>query len=189
LSYPVQSKLRLRGKRYYNTWYQQLLTKNPRVSLRSFGHENYEQLFMTGILKSEADDFIRWFNSINPGFCLPTTKQWKDACKWLSGYEAVPEPPKHLPMNQGAQSIWRGLSTACKPDKLQNQALLDRNILEYVLHEPSRVQAFTKPLAYTMGTPRSDFHPNTRSLYDPPSSSDFDNRLEEIGFRLIRTEK
>lgn len=193
LSYPVQSKLRRIYSRVYDTdWYHGLLTGNPRVSFNTLDDKNYERLFLTGVFRNEVDDFIRWFNSLSPGFRLPTDEQWRNACQWLSGFKAIPTPPtKCVPMNPAALHIWHSLWKVRKPDTLQQQAMFGENILEHVSYTPPPMQAmhYAKPQAYAMGTPRSSFHHNARNLYQSPATFNLDSRQRQIGFRLIKVEK
>ncbi|MBM3239019.1 formylglycine-generating enzyme family protein [Candidatus Poribacteria bacterium] len=161
-----------------DTWYEEILGVNPRVSYRQFTADNREGIFITGLLPEEAVSFARWMGD---GFTLLTIEEWRTIYKAL----------EHRPVESGELEKLRSQCSAEQPlvilEQLREQleprswlslSLMYGGLVEWVRGENSWAG---------LGVPRYEFYPN---LWDPladvVSPLHPDERLPYFGIRLVR---
>lgn len=121
------------------TWYNEILQMNPRVSPSQLNEDNYWQAFITGVLPKEAKRFAEWCGQ---NFAIPTLKQWCDAYNELKEKLYIPiddlikvtNPPTRI------KTLMTHLDDAPKhkmnrlgiKPTLDYQMLLRRGVLEWV---------------------------------------------------------
>lgn len=170
-------------------WYEEVLSINPRVSYRNFTSENREGIFITGILPSEIDFFIKWMGN---NFRLPTLREWRKIY-----YELKNKPFK--------EEIFENFILQTKSE--QARIIMER-LLEQLKHEVTFRRIFYKELNWVevtlmyyglvewvkeergyvgLGAPRPSFYPNLwNPLKDIVYPLKTTERLFYFGFRLIR---
>ncbi|BCM94142.1 hypothetical protein IAD21_06045 [Abditibacteriota bacterium] len=128
------------GGFWNNSWYQEVLQINPRVSWRHFTH-NDRRLWLTGILPEEAEALASKFGE---GFRLPIANQWL-----LFDQECLETPfdsslLDECPMHMAARCMIDSLITSISPRTWGDLAMLKNGIAEWVLCE----QKFGSPPTY-----------------------------------------
>jgi len=155
---------------YGDSWYDEILTYNPRISFQNFSKSNYEQLFITGLHIEEVQSFSKWFGE---GYRIPNVKEWRNIYNRLSEDVFFSCPSD---ISYPAKIIWK------KFKKFTNSpiqfSLMKDGIIEWVKDGEKFLG---------LGSPRSNFYPN---VLDP--STDLvtkikqTERLHYFGFRLIK---
>lgn len=158
-----------------DSWYEEILTCNPRVSYRRFMADNRERLFLTGILPDEATAFAHWMGE---GFELPTIDQWRAIYAALAA-EPVPVDPQLLLSGTGAaRVVLEKLTTHLQASSLCDLSLMRGGVVEWVRQRDSWVG---------LGAPRREFHPNLwNPLEDGVRPIRATERLPYFGLRLVR---
>lgn len=159
-------------------WYDEILATAPRASWRSFVAEKREQLFLTGILPSEAVDFARW---LGPDYRLPSREEWRTIYAELNSDRGKRARLGELDTREwdpAAKRVVGAISRQMGSLLLADVCLLRRHsgLVEWTRHGGSWIG---------LGSPRLGFHPN---LWDPlvdDSVNDTTTRLPFVGFRLI----
>lgn len=164
--------------KYNDSWYEQVLLLNPRVSYINFSLENYEQLFITGILPSEALDFAQW---LGEGFDLPTLEEWRAIFQNFQNVTNLIKKP--ICMCPQAKQIWKCLQeilSCSHTNTLADLSLMRYGVVEWVRYREEFVG---------LGMPRPRFQPNVwEPLKEPIRPINPNERLKYFGFRLVRRE-
>lgn len=160
-----------------DSWYQEVLALNPRLSHVHLDCADYEQLFLTGVLVPEVEAFATWSGR---SYQFLTVSEWRSAYCWMQGQPAC-LPPASLKagdLSQAAMTLWENLITRLSPPSLLELALLVNGINEWVVQadeycclgrtRPAFRQQLLDPLNETVSLVR----PSDRHRY--------------IGFRLLR---
>jgi len=188
---------------FNDSWYQDILENyTPRVSPNAIRLGDYWNLFMTGILPSEA---VRFGNWMGRDYHLPTVQEWNKAILALAGYPAHPdhvdaalnakdENAKRT-INERALLICRNLDeiTASEVNQLVStegrrlcdQMLMRLGVVEYV-YEDNQWNSFAG-----WGQPNRKFFGGTSNPIRDAKPIQLVNRTEgmrmnHFGFRLIR---
>ena len=156
-------------------WYEPILSLNQRISFKYFTPDNYEKLFITGILPGEAMDFARW---LGEDFDLPTEEEWKIYYRFINNRDNLSFPAGlSIPALTIGQKLGKFLHT---PGKL---SLLQGGVLEWVKGGGRHKESYQY---VGRGVPRSSFLPNAWTPLDPSIKGFNDNkRVYYFGFRLI----
>lgn len=157
--------------KYGDLWYEEVLRLNPRTSIRDISQENYEGLFLSGILPEEARDFAAWMGD---DYDLPETKEWRKFYKLLKNI------PLHLSIDCSlslqADYIWKGIRSFS--EDFFDFSLIGKGLVEWVRAKNTMIG---------LGSPRGSFHSNAwNPLEDEILPIDLTQRLSYFGFRLIR---
>jgi formylglycine-generating enzyme required for sulfatase activity len=161
-----------------DSWYEEVLACNPRVSYRQFSADTRERLFVTGVFPEEALAFARW---LGEGFDLPTSQEWRALFAILAREQVLQHHVtsfvrQHCAASVG--SILERLLAQLRVDSLLGLSLMCGGLVEWVRQDNTWIG---------LGAPRPGFHPN---LWDPltvevkplhPGS-----RMPYFGFRLVR---
>jgi len=171
------------------SWYDEILSLNPRVSPTAIRGTNYWRAFITGVLPSEAQRFARWCGQ---DFSLPTIEEWTIAYRALK--QQQPEDVAAIlglaKLNERARTLVQRLDTAPQaalkqlgyPRTRAEQMLLRLGVLEWVecRNQASRWGG--------IGETYPDFH---SALFSPesgqprlPKDPETD-RIPYYGFRLL----
>jgi hypothetical protein len=161
-----------------DSWYEGILTLNPRVSYRRFTSKDRERLFVTGVLPEEALAFARWMGK---GFDVPTVAEWRALYARLTAETALSRPLIDVLSQQGSQPariVIEELLSQLRAHSLLDLSLMRGGVVEWVWQRDTWVG---------LGAPRAEFHAN---LWDPLSDVVRPIRPEErvfyFGFRLVR---
>lgn len=161
---------------YGDNWYESIISLNKRISFKYFSRDNYEKLFMTGILPNEALDFASW---LGDNLDLPTEEEWKIFYRFINNNQAGIRFPTNLsiPALTMGERLGKFLHT---PGEL---SLLQGGVLEWV----KGVEGHKESSRYVgRGVPRSSFYPNAWSpLDDSIKGINTKERVYFFGFRLI----
>jgi formylglycine-generating enzyme required for sulfatase activity len=161
-----------------DTWYEEVLQLNPRVSSRRFTTENRERLFLTGLLPEEVLAFAKWMGE---GFALPTVAEWRAIHKALGAEPASLRRLTTLLSQQGARlafELVQHLQASFQLPSLLDLSLMQCGVVEWVRQGSAWVG---------LGAPRPEFHPN---LWNPqvdevrPLRAGV--RIPYFGCRLVR---
>jgi hypothetical protein len=156
--------------RYGDTWYDEILNCNPRVSYQQVSKKNYERLFITGLNIEEVLSFSKWFGE---DFRIPSVEEWREIYR-LMGTQADFPPPSD--MSYPANKIWEKLS------KFSNSPIKFSFLQDGVIEWVSSGESFAG-----LGAPRPNLIPNTfNPLKDIIKKFKRDERLNYLGFRLIK---
>ncbi|PZN69060.1 MAG: hypothetical protein DM484_30465 [Candidatus Methylumidiphilus alinenensis] len=71
-------------------WYEELLALNPSVSPQNFTTGQREQLFVTGLLPSEAEAYAAW---LGEGYRLPTVEEWRTIYRCFQSIDGLEHQP------------------------------------------------------------------------------------------------
>ena len=158
-----------------DTWYENILSLNPRISYRRFTEINREQLFITGVLPEEALSFAQW---MGPNFDLPTIDEWRAIYSELASSAADPHQLLSQCQAEVSRSILEAFLTQLCPSSLLDLSLMKNGVVEWVRHQSTWIG---------LGAPRSDFQPNLWSpLKDEVMPVKLGERVPYFGFRLVR---
>lgn len=171
------------------SWYDEILSLNRRVSPAAIRSTNYWQALITGVLPSEAQRYARWCGQ---GYSLPTLDEWMTAYRELKqqpiqDIDAILGLAK---LNDRARTLIQRLDTATQPALKQlgyarmraEQMLMRLGVLEWV---ECRTQASRWG---GMGETYADFH---SALFSPESGQPRlpkdpeSDRIHYYGFRLL----
>ncbi|MFQ6055144.1 MAG: SUMF1/EgtB/PvdO family nonheme iron enzyme [Methanosarcinales archaeon] len=159
--------------KYGDEWYETILSINPRVSYKLFDIENYEHIFITGILPEEALEFAKW---LGKGFDLPTVKEWRQIYLLLQSLSPLPLSYNYNILSYKADKILKKLNKLF--EKNLNMTLMEEGIVEWVRQEKEYIG---------LGAPRDSFLPNAwNPLKDEVRPINIKERLKYFGFRLVR---
>ena len=170
-----------------DTWYEEILEVNPRVSYRQFTADNREGIFITGLLPEEAVSFVRWMGD---EFTLPTIEEWRAIYKAL---ERRPVESGALECAKPSRKAGR-LRSQCSAEqplvileRLREQLEL-RSWLSLSLMYGGVVEWVQRGSSWVgLGVPRYEFYPNLwDALADVVSPLHPDERLPYFGIRLVR---
>lgn len=158
--------------KYGDEWYQSVCSINEPVSPETFSQDNYERLFMTGVLPVEALDFAHW---LGEGFDLPTEEEWKKLYYAVNGHLfnfRLSQYALSAPASLLQEKFSRFLRTPLA------YSFLQEGVVEWVKGEKGYVGC---------GAPRDSFFLNA---WNPPDdvirTIDSRERIFYFGFRLIR---
>jgi hypothetical protein len=76
-------------RRFDESWYDELLTLNPRITPTGINARNYWQALLSGITPSEAQRFARWCGE---DYDIPTQKEWLQAYRYLKTLPPATSP-------------------------------------------------------------------------------------------------
>jgi hypothetical protein len=156
--------------RYGDSWYDEILRCNPRVSYYQVSKKNYEQLFITGLHIHEVLSFSKWFGE---DFRIPTVEEWRKIYGLICTQSCI-NPPSG--MYYQAHKIWQKLrKISTSPIKF---SMMQNGVIEWVRIGEN----------YTaLGAPRPAIYPNTfNPLTDFIKKFNQNERLNLLGFRLIK---
>jgi formylglycine-generating enzyme required for sulfatase activity len=161
--------------RYGDNWYESILSLNKRISFKYFSEDNYEKLFITGILPGEALEFAGW---LGDNFDLPTEEEWKIFYRFIDNQADIRFPTG---LAAPASAIRQGLGKFLHTPK--ELSLLQGGVLEWV----KGVEGHKGDSQYVgRGVPRSSFYPNAWSPLDASIKGiNTQERVYFFGFRLI----
>jgi len=156
--------------RYGDTWYDEILNCNPRVSYQQVSKKNYERLFITGLNIEEVLSFSKWFGE---DFRIPSVEEWREIYR-LMGIQSDFPPPSD--MSYPANKIWKKLS------KFSNSPIKFSFLQDGVIEWVSSGENYAG-----LGAPRPNLFPNAfNPLTDIIKKFKHDERLNYLGFRLIK---
>jgi hypothetical protein len=160
------------ANQFGDAWYEPLLNLNPRVSPPGINERNYEGVFLTGILPSEAILFAKW---LGDDFDLPTQAEWQKIYSSLRQQRVTWSLPPSL--CKPAARLWSFLKIRKARQPLQF-SLMEEGIVEWVKCNGKCVG---------LGAPRKDFQPNA---WDPAREAiptiGKEERIAFFGFRVVR---
>lgn len=158
------------ANRYGDTWYDEILTFNPRISYQDFNKKNYERLFITGLHVEEAQSFSIWFGEY---FRIPTVEEWRNIYQIICDQDFFTCPSD---ISIQANIIWEKIMKFSK-SPIQFTLMKD-GVVEWVKNGEEYVG---------LGAPRPHFHPNVLNPEtDLVSKIKRNERLHYFGFRLIK---
>lgn len=175
-------------RKFGDSWYENLLSINPRVSYRTFTSENREGIFITGLLPSEITPFIEWMGD---GFRLPTLKEWRDIYYKLKKTTFKREMLENFILqskSEQTKTIIEKLVEQLTHEMIYQKPRRDLNWLDVTLMYYGLVEWIKEGGRYVgVGAPRPSFYPNLwdplRDVVQPLKENE---RLFYFGFRLIR---
>lgn len=156
--------------RYGDTWYNEILMGNPRVSYQKVNKKNYEQLFITGLHIEEVLLFSKWFGE---DFRIPTVEEWREIYRLMTSHPGFTSPSD---MSYPANKVWKKITKFSNtPIKF---SLMQDGVIEWVSSGDNYVG---------LGAPRPNLLPNTYDpLRDIIKPLKIDKRLNYFGLRLIK---
>jgi len=178
------------NKDFNESWYNELLELNRRVSPRQAKKKDYWQLFLTGIQPEEAQAFAEWCGE---NYRLPTIDEWNKTYRSIRNVAAVGSLPADLNLTGRSKAIAEKINEIgieryrINPTerKLVDQLMMRYGVMEWV--EVSNN-------AYNwggMGQPDPGFQSMIRTPDNGTPEIPRDakkNRLRYYGFRLIYQE-
>lgn len=176
-------------------WYDDILKLNARISPHNIATNNYWGAFLSGILPSEVEQFVRWCGA---GYAIPTLDEWRKAYTFLKTQPVEPKiilttlkQSESLKLSDRAQQlltrledvqqrVWREVdfNTPTQAD----QMFMRMGVLEWV--ESSELRNRWGG----MGQTHQRFHGGffTPDHGQPSRPNDPENmRLHHYGFRLL----
>jgi hypothetical protein len=177
---------------YDDTWYQGVLSLNPRISPGNISAANYWEAIATGVKPRDAMNYARWCRE---AYTLPDAKEWYQAYEALL---AVKESPSHVEqilsvdgLNPRAKILIQNIEYATQqkafeldtPRSLADQMLMRLGVMEFVYNNQSRTTyggyGQTSNAFYPqMEVPRPDAPQSLSNARDGA-------QLRQYGFRLI----
>jgi hypothetical protein len=159
---------------YSDSWYDKALELNPRCSWRKIDESNRENLFMTGILPSEALDFASWMGK---GFDLPHAWEWQQVFRVMKGSSVSTLALQAFHGHATAKSIIDSLVAQIRPSNWAELSLLKGGLMEWVRNG----EVFGG-----FGVPRARFLPNAfNPEIQKPKRPLPAERSRYFGFRLV----
>ena len=160
------------ANRYGDTWYDEILMGNPRLSYQKVNKKNYEQLFITGLHIEEVLSFSKWFGE---GFRVPTVGEWRKIYRLMAQYSGFSTPSD---ISYPANKIWKKLAkfsnSPIKFSLMQEQT----GVMEWVSSGDNYVG---------LGSPCPNLLSNALNpLTDSVKKIKSEGRLNYLGFRLIK---
>ena len=156
---------------YGDSFYEEILQHNPRISYQQFHKKDYERLFITGLSLNEIHAFSKWYGK---DFRLPTLDEYFKIYQAVDNQSRIVSPPDDISVP--AKKIWDGMEKISK-SPLQ-MSLLKDGFIEWVKNGSSYEGR---------GAPRSHVLPNALNpLKDPVRLIKSGERFGYLGFRLIR---
>lgn len=157
--------------RYGDTWYEEILKCNPRISYQQVNKNNYERLFITGLYIEEVLSFSKWFGDY---FRIPTVDEYKKIYRLMDSQPGFTPPPPD--MSYPAKKIWGKLTKfSNSPIKF---SLMQDGLIEWVKDGDNYEGR---------GAPRPNLFPNALNpLTDRVKKIKSEGRLNYLGFRLIK---
>jgi hypothetical protein len=167
-----------RESAYGRDWYAELLRLNPRLSVCAADVAEFEQLFATGLLPQEVDDFARWQGrDLRP----MTVYEWRTAYQWLTSAPLSVWPAElERDLNPLAHYLWHKLDARLQPVALLDLSLMRGGLVEWV-RGPSGAW-------FGMGQPRQHFYPTFHDALrdDPYVPTSLNRRSRLFGMRLMQ---
>lgn len=178
------------SKDFDETWYDEILQLNPRISPSQVRYDNYWNAFITGVMPKEAIRFAEWCGD---NFDVPTLEEWCKAYKSLKEqptllideiFEAInPKPRVRTLLERLEDAPKRQMQRLGLELTIDYQMFLRRGVIEWVLD----------PLARSpwggMGKLNRNFQAlaTNPDMCEPTQPRDPENsRLFYYGFRLIK---
>jgi hypothetical protein len=177
------------GAQFDEQWYNSILGLNERVTPKRAARSNYWQLFLTGILPSEAVRFAEWCGD---EYRLPTPEEWKRAYQAFQSISAMDPLVSDPGLNERTRTIVikldeisKGIARSAinaRPRTLTDQMLMRFGVMEWVQYE-QHGQRWGG-----MGQTDSSFQSVMRKPdADPETPREPEqHRLRQYGFRLLR---
>ena len=163
-----------------DSWYEEVLHVSPRMSLRHAGRDEYEKLFLSGVLPDEVGAFARW---LGQDFLLPTTEIWRSIYHYLS--EEVMERGEldtlhnDPALHTNALNLLDFIVRIIKPRCWRDLTLMHGGLLEWVRSGPKSFGG--------LGAPRQEFQPLLMNPQQHAPVKPLKNeRLRYFGCRLVR---
>jgi formylglycine-generating enzyme required for sulfatase activity len=166
-----------------DTWYDEILGINPRLSWRRAHSGPRERLFLTGALPSEALAFASWAGI---GLDLPTVEEWRAVFRYMIRTRLAGSCVEGLDnkrVHPAARAIVELIVSEAQPKTWGELALLRGGVIEWVREDEN---------FKGLGAPRPQFLP---SVFNPERDEPLfplqDQRSRYFGFRLLqrRTKK
>ncbi|MCS7279059.1 MAG: hypothetical protein NZ530_03245 [Thermodesulfobacteriaceae bacterium] len=181
-------KFLVESKEFGDSWYANLLNINPRVSYKTFTSENREGIFITGLLPSEINFFIKWMGN---GFRLANLREWRKIYHELKKIPLKRERLENLLFqvkSKPAKTIIERLLEQLNYEILYREARRELNWADITLMHYGLVEWVKEEGSYVgVGAPRPSFYPNLwEPLKDMVKPLKENERLFYFGFRLIR---
>jgi hypothetical protein len=154
---------------YGDTWYDEILKCNPRVSYHQVSKKNYERLFITGLHIEEVLSFSKWFGE---DFRIPTAEEWREI------YILMDTQPDFSPpsdMSYQANTIWKKIA------KFSNSPIKFSFLKEGVIEWVSTGESYAGK-----GDPRPSLLPHAFKPSEDIIKFKRDERRNYLGFRLIK---
>jgi len=166
--------------RFGDSWYEEVLQISPRIPLRQASHDDYEKLFISGVLLEEVEAFARW---LGQDFQLPTTEAWRAIERNLleetiasGSLDALCHDPA---LHTNARKLLDFIVQIRKPRSWGDLTLMRGGLLEWVRSGPKSYGG--------LGAPRQEFHPLLMNPQQHPPVKPLTNeRLRYFGCRLVR---
>lgn len=175
--------------KYNEDWYTTLLGYSKRVSPDRVRPTTFNELFVTGILPSEAQRFSQWCGR---GYDLPTEREWSAAADFLDHLPAAQDNINLLMSTNGIRErtarVIKALEGAISGESrstsrsVVDQAVMRGGIYEFV-YEDDRRDTFG-----AMGQPSRSLTGRGKMLRLTDSYRATGMRHAQYGFRLIHRE-
>lgn len=171
-------------------WYEELMAYNARISISQINQNNYWQLFITGILPTEAVQVARWFGS---GYEIPTAREWYaiyEIFKHFRADNSLIQQLVQVPgINHRVKHLIERIETVSKESNTANhrtvadQMLMRFGVMEYVF-EDDRRSSFGG-----LGQPSNSLHMSLfnldHSTHEKLREPQYGARMRHYGVRLI----
>lgn len=176
------------GAQFDEQWYNVILGLNGRVTPRRATRNDYWQLFLTGVLPSEAGRFAEWCGD---DYRLPTLEEWNRMFRAGKALPSIDDLFLGEGLNERARTIVTKLDEITKgiyrsnmrQRSLADQMLMRLGVMEWVNYE-NRGQRWGG-----MGQTDSNFQSMMRTpdagTPEMPKEPE-QHRLKYYGFRLLR---
>lgn len=161
-------------------WYEAVLAVSPRASWRHPQSERVEELFLTGVLPEEAEQFACW---IGPEFRLPGADDWRAADRELArtcDVEELCRVADDPRVHPAARAVLRQLTRGTRPKSWREPTLLENGLLEWVGLPAGGHGLYGRPRPALF---KLLLNPQIHSPSRPRSLT----RHRAFGFRLVRT--
>lgn len=165
---------------YGDEWYESVLAVLPRVALCDASMDQYEALFLGGVLPEEAEPFARWLGT---GYDLPRADSWRKLDEALNDEPLTVADAEALRNDErfarSARELLGWWLDHRQPQTWGELALLRGGLLEWVKDGVKDRGG--------LGRPRKEF----RNILinpqrDAPARPIQNRRLAYFGFRLVR---
>jgi hypothetical protein len=178
------------NKDYNESWYNELIDLNGRVSPKQAKKKDYWQLFLTGIKPEEAQYFAEWCGE---GYRLPTVEEWNKTYRIFKDMAAVETLPSQFHLTGRASAIVEKINEIGIERFRNNPAgrmIVDQMVMRYGVMEWVEVAKSTYNWG-GMGQTDAGFQSMIRTPENgtPEIPRDVKEiRLRYYGFRLIYQE-